>query len=167
MGPNSMTIKEEMEFRQKLLDEYENKISLPKNEVPVDNEELAKYLTMDKTAIESLDAGASICIAVRLAQFSLYMQRCINTELSRIKWANFQLSKATTEDMKSISTFLKHETKLAIISKENAVVNELCNVVEYAEERVVRLTDIVSNIKNIGYLLSLKRGSYYEHNRQS
>lgn len=167
MGQLTMNTKEKMEYRQQCLDEYEAKLGIPSNLPPGTEDELQKYLTMDRVSIESLDSQSSLAISARLTQFSIYLQRCVNKELSRIKWAKTEITIATAEEMKEMSTFLPYDTRVAMLAKENLVVSELFKILNYAEERVARLADLASGIKNLGYVMSLKRGSTYEHNRQS
>lgn len=150
-----MNISEKLDQRRQLIDEYEKNLCLPTNIPPGDLAEIQKYMTMDKVAIESLDRNSAIAISIRLAQFALYFQRCINYEFAKQKWANAEINKAICEEIEQKNPYAKHEMKVAQIAKENTAVNELRQIAINAEQRVELLNNIANDVKNLGYIFSL------------
>lgn len=158
------TQKDQMEERQKLLDEYEKSLGLPINTPPGEEEELQFYLDMNRTAIEALDASTSASISVRLSQFAFYFQRAINRERSIKTWANEQLSFITAEEVLQLDKYTPN--KIALICKHNKAADELRRIALYAQQRIERLEELAAGLKSIGYVISLvckaKIGERYE-----
>lgn len=61
---------------------------LPYNQLPGNQEEFKKYLSMDISELEKLDTRDCANITYRLGQFAIYIQRCLNQEKSRSRVIN-------------------------------------------------------------------------------
>ena len=75
------TAKEELQYWDSILDEYENGLNLPNYQIAISAfgaEEINQYLSMNRDVIEKLSPEDCAQIAYRLGQYSLYMQRTIN-----------------------------------------------------------------------------------------
>ena len=161
MGQNIImtTQKERLDKRRELLDSYEQSLFLPNHSPPGTEAELQGYLNLDRTEIESLHPHQAVSISVRLGQFSFYFHRCLNREISNRTWAQSELDRIVAEHSQDYSTYIKADHKIHLVCKENGVAAELRSIVVYAQQRIDRLSDLHSEIKNIAYLLSLLRKS--------
>lgn len=61
---------------------------LPYNQLPGNQEEFKRYLSMDIAELEKLDTRDCANITYRLGQFAIYVQRCLNQEKSRSRVIN-------------------------------------------------------------------------------
>ena len=85
---SNQTAKEQVQSWDKILDEYEQSIGLPKySPTLLPEEELNTYLTMDRNALEKLGPEDCAQISYRLGQYSFHLQRTVNRELARLNWA--------------------------------------------------------------------------------
>ena len=165
MGQNPImaTAQEKMEFRENLLDEYEKSIHVPSNLPPGMETELQQYLSMDKVAIESLDRESSLAISIRLAQYAIFVRRCVNKEKGRIRWANDEITKMSAKQYNQFDPYIRYEVRLAMICGQDTAAQELQSIITYAQQRVDRLDELASDIKNLGYIFSLlykNKGDY-------
>ena len=150
-----MNQQEVLSNNSRLLDEYEKKQGLPPLTSPGNEEELQEYLCMDRDVIESLTPERCISVAVRLSQFSFYLQRCINKNKAIIKFADHEMNKIISKEIGQYDKFTKHDTKVYQISMQNSAVKELLKIRSYAEQVVERFDGLSNGIKNLSYVVSL------------
>ena len=155
--PTRLTEKQKLDVRDKVLDDFEKKLGLPKNIVPGSEEELQGYLTMDRTEIEAYSSDELRSISIRLAQYSIYIQRVVNRCKAIFAWSSSEFYKITANDMLQFNgdKFLPKETKLALVAKKNLSARELEDINLYAQQTIDRLNELASGIKNLSYIISL------------
>ena len=139
----------------KLLDEYENKIGLPVNVPPGDENELQEYLSMDRQTVEAMSPDRAIAISVRLSQYSFYLQRCLNRDKAIKTWADSELNSIIATHFNDYDKYTKYEMRASLICKENSAAKELQSIMIYASQRIERLNDLSGGIKNLSYVISL------------
>jgi hypothetical protein len=147
------TAKEQMETVVKALDDYEKSIGLPEPITPGTEEELQQYFSMNRDELESLSARDCAAISLRLAQFSLYIQRLYNRETSRLNWAKTTLSESIAKEFGNYSQYTKYDIKVALIAKENEFVRKVQQIINYAQQRMDRLYFLSTNIKYLSEVM--------------
>lgn len=153
-GSNKMsTQKELLHQRQKLLDEYEKSIGLPDHTPPGEENELQQYLHMTRNQIEALDSATAFSISARLSQFAFYFQRAINREKSNKIWAEAQLARIVCKEALQYDKYTPNKTEL--VCRENVAAYELKQIAIYAEQRIARIEEISSGLRNLSYVLSM------------
>ena len=150
-----LSIKDKMAIREGFLNEYERGLQIPSNQSPGTDAELQSYLNMDKVVIESLDRESAIAISIRLAQYSIYIQRCVNTEKGRIRWAESEINKMVAHQYNQFDQFIKHDIRRAMICNQDSAAFEYQKIITFAEQRCDRLNEIAQGVKNLGYIFSL------------
>lgn len=154
MGTNdTVTQREKLEKRRQLLDDYEHSIGLPSNTPPGTENELQQYLNMTRNQIEALDITTALSISIRLSQFSIYFQRAINREKTNKTWAESELSFLICKEALQFDRYTPHKTEL--ICRENIAANELRQILNYAQQRIERLEELASGLRNLSYVISL------------
>lgn len=144
--------KDDLETRDKLLNEYEHTISVPEMRSPGSETELEQYLTMDRAHIESLSVDECGIIAMRLVQFGFHIQRAQNRELSRASWAKNQINISTANTIQSYKGYGREE-KLWQAIKESEHATKLNQIQTYAEQRATRLNFMSSGINNLAEMI--------------
>lgn len=142
-------------MRNQVLDDYEGKVGLPENNAPGDNAELQEYLSMDRQVIEAMSPNRAISISIRLSQYQFYLQRCLNREKAIKTWSESELNSIAAVSISQYDKFLKHDMKMALIAKDNSAAKELYKMLAYATQRIDRLSELSSGIKNLSYVISL------------
>lgn len=146
------TAKEKMEYVDRLLDDYEGKLGLPKFTESAISNEISEYLAMTKEQLESLSPEECAEIAVRLDQASFTVQRAINREVSHVTWA--------TEILKLAVAGKGNNYKGSFQQQENQAINEdgytraVFNIKAYAQQRVDRLNFLSAGLHRLGEKLS-------------
>jgi len=148
-----MSQKELLQRRQALLDEYEQSIGLPQNSINAEENELSQYLSMTRNQIEALDSTTALAISARLSQFAFYFQRAINREKANKIWAESQLASIVCKEALQYDKYTPNKTEL--VCRENSAARELKNIAVYAEQRITRLLDISSGLRNLSYVLTM------------
>lgn len=156
-------IDERMEEVNKALDEYENKIGLPALAPPGAEEELNRYLNMNRDELRTLSQVECGEIAYRLAQFSLYVQRLINKEKARRTWAGNIAKQTIAPLLSSYDKYTKYSVKVDLISRENSTLTKLRNIMRYARQRIQRLEFVSNGIRFMAETLTdLRRAKIAE-----
>lgn len=152
------TTKEELETWDNLLDEYENRIGLPRYiEEVLPEEELQKYLTMSRDVLEKTTPEDCGQIAYRLAQFSFHVQRTLNREQARLNWADETIKEVIADDINNYKGYGYVEKSTQAI-KHNDKASKLNKIKKYAKQRSDRLTYLATSIKNLSdILISIQR----------
>jgi len=148
---NSAT--EQINYWDKVLDEYESGLGLPKYvSLVLSEQELNQYLTMDRNVIEKLSPEDCAQISYRLAQFSFHIQRTINREQARLNWAEESIKEVIADEINNFKGYGYLE-KSAQAIKHNEKAQALNKIKKYARQRSDRLSYIASSIKNLSEII--------------
>jgi hypothetical protein len=93
------TSKEELQYWDDILDQYEQNLGLPEYAVSFASDEINTYLTMNRDSIEKLSPEDCAQIAYRLAQFSFHLQRSINREIARHNWSEEKIKETISDEI--------------------------------------------------------------------
>jgi hypothetical protein len=161
---NTKTSKEEVSEWDKILDEYETSVGMPKyvsDSMP--ESELNDYLTMSRDSLEKLTVEDCGQIAYRLGQFAFHIQRTINRETARFNWAEETIKEIIADDINNYKGYGYVEKSSQAI-KHNDKASSLQKIKKYAKQRSDRLTYIASSVKNLSdILLSIIRLKGMKH----
>lgn len=147
------TAKEELQYWDTILDEYENSIGLPVYAAQsLPEQELNTYLTMDRQSIEKLSPEDCAQISYRLSQFSFHLQRTLNREIARYSWADDSIKDTIADELNNYKGYGYIEKSLQAI-KHNDKANALNNIRKYAKQRMDRLSYLANNLKNLSDIL--------------
>jgi len=152
------TSSDQVNYWDKVLDEYESSLGLPAyaNKV-LPEEELNQYLTMDRNVIEKLTPEDCAQISYRLAQFSFHIQRTINRELARYNWAEETLKETIADEINNYKGYGYIEKSTQAI-KHNEKASSLNKIKKYAKQRSDRLSYISASVKNLSdIILSIQK----------
>lgn len=152
------TSKEELEYWDKILDEYESSLGIPASIANAESSnELNSYLSMNRDAIEKLTPEDCFQIAYRLGQMAFHIQRSVNREIARHNWAEDSLKLVIADDINNYKGYGYME-KLYQAIKNNDKANSLHKIQKYAKQRIDRLSYLSNNLKNLSdILLSIQR----------
>ena len=152
--------KEEVQYWDQILDEYENKIGFSKyvselTDMP--ESELNQYLTMNRDVLEKLTPEDCGQISYRLGQFAFHVQRTINREIARYNWAEESIKETIADEINNYKGYGYIEKSQQAI-KHNDKAEALNNIKKYAKQRSDRLSYLANSIKNLSdILLSIQR----------
>jgi hypothetical protein len=149
---------EQINYWDKVLDEYETGLGLPQYAAQfLSEQELKTYLTMDRDMLEKLSPEDCAQIAYRLAQFSFHTQRTLNREMARYNWADETIKETIADDINNYKGYGYIE-KSAQAIKHNDKAATLQKIKKYAKQRSDRLTYLSSSIKNLSdIILSIQK----------
>jgi hypothetical protein len=133
-----------------ILDEYESSIGLSKFKEKAIDDEVKKYLSMDRNQIEKLSVQECGEAALMLGGLSFHIQRCFNREMSRVNWADGLLKKTISGEELQYRGSWESQYNQAI--KNNDYANDLLKLKNYAKQRADRLTYLASSAKNMSDL---------------
>lgn len=153
------TSKEEVKYWDDILDEYESSIGLGKysDGQGFTEEELNIYFTMNRDAIEKLSPEDCAQISYRLGQYSFYLQRTVNREIARCKWAEENIKETIADEINNYKGYGFVEKSLQAI-KHNDKASSLNKIKVYAQQRIDRLSYLANGVKNLSdILLSVQR----------
>ena len=150
--------KEELQYWDKILDEYENSIGLSEYTTnTVSNQEINTYTSMTRDEIEKLNPEDCAQIAYRLSQFAFYLQRSINREIARYNWAEESIKEVIADEVNNYKGYGYIEKSLQAI-KHNEKATGLNSIKKYAKQRSDRLQYLANNIKNLSdIMLSIQK----------
>lgn len=150
--------KEEINYWDSILDEYENSIGLPSYAADsVSSTELNHYLIMSRDELEKLGPEDCAQISYRLGQFSFHVQRSLNRELARYNWADEMIKEVIADEINNYKGYGYVEKAYQAI-KHNEKASSLNNIKKYAKQRSDRLSYLANNLKNLSdILLSIQR----------
>lgn len=147
------TSKEELEYWDKILDEYENSIGLPSNNSNTEtSDELNQYLTMSRDVIEKLTPEDCAQISYRLGQMSFHIQRTLNREIARHNWAEDTAKMVIAEELNNYKGYGYIE-KFYQAVKNNDRASSLYKIQKYAKQRMDRLSYLSNSLKNLSDIL--------------
>ena len=155
--------KEELQYWDNVLDEYENSIGLPVyNASNMSESELNDYLTMDRTRIEKLSPEDCAQIAYRLSQLSFHIQRTLNREIARNNWSESVIKETIADELNSYKGYGYTEKSLQAI-KHNEKALGLNNIKKYAQQRIDRLSYLANSIKNLSDIILAVQKTKVKH----
>lgn len=144
-----MSSKDEVEYWDKILDEYESGIGLTQYRSDILPEsELSTYLTMTRDELEKLTPDDCGQIAYRLGQFSFHVQRTVNREQARYDWADDTIKSVIADEINSYKGYGYVEKSLQAI-KHNDRAASLDKIRKYAKQRINRLSYLANSINNL------------------
>lgn len=153
------TAKEELQYWDSILDDYENSLAMPKytSQYGVNESEINTYLTMSRDELEKLSPEDCAQIAYRLAQFSFHIQRSLNREIARYNWSEESIKETIADELNNYKGYGFVEKSLQAI-KHNDKAITLNNIKKYAKQRMDRLSYLSNSIKNLSdILLSIQK----------
>lgn len=133
-----------------ILDEYETSIGLSRFKEQAMEDEVKKYLSMDRNQIEKLSLQECGEAALMLGGLSFHIQRCFNRENSRVNWADNLLKKTIAGEELQYRGSWESQYNQAV--KHNDYANDLLKLKNYAKQRADRLTYLASSAKNMSDL---------------
>jgi hypothetical protein len=148
------TAKEELQYWDKILDEYEKTLSLPEYGIgcAVTETEINQYLSMTRDEVEKLTPEDCAQIAYRFSQFAFYVQRSLNREIARYNWADEGIKETIADEINNYKGYGYIEKSLQAI-KHNDKASSLNSIKKYAKQRIDRLSYIANNIKNLSEVI--------------
>jgi hypothetical protein len=149
MSEEIKTAKDKLNYIDAILDEYETKCGLPICKAPGAEEELDRYLSMDRDEIEKLTPDLCSGILYRLSQYAFYLKRLYNREKSRVIWAKQQLNEIVAKEIDNYDKYTKSDINIAKIANSNSYALSLQKIMTYAEQRSVRLENMADFIKHL------------------
>lgn len=146
------TSKEELEYWDKILDEYENSIGIPNVNNPENSKELDEYLNMSRDVLEKLNPEDCFQIAYRLGQMAFHIQRTLNREIARHNWAEDSVKLVVAEELNNYKGYGYIE-KFYQAVKNNDKAQMLHKIQKYAKQRMDRLGYLSNSIKNLSDII--------------
>lgn len=158
------TTKEEVQYWDSILDEYEKSLGLSKYSESHNftETELNDYLGMSRDAIEKLTPEDCAQIAYRLAQYAFFIQRTINREQARHNWADESIKEVIADEINNYKGYGYVEKSLQAI-KHNDRATGLNNIKKYAKQRIDRLAYLATNIKNLSDVIMAVQKNKVKH----
>lgn len=149
---------DQVNYWDKILDEYENSLGLPVYSAGfLPESELNEYLSMNRDVLEKLGPEDCAQISYRLAQFSFHVQRTLNRENARFNWAEESIKETIADEINNYKGYGYIEKSTQAI-KHNDKANSLNKIKKYAKQRSDRLTYLASSVKNLSdILLSIQK----------
>lgn len=139
-----------MNYVMQILDEYEASLGLPKYTEEFDNE-AGKYLNLSRTQIEKLTYDECVTGVTLLAGLSFHIQRALNRENARIKWANAEIRQEISGTESNYRG--SWESQFYQAAMANDYTRAVLKIRNYAEQRAERLSFIAKSIDNIAAAL--------------
>lgn len=155
---NNKSSKEEIQYWDKILDEYEYSIGLAEYATNIiSTEEINKYTSMSRDEIEKLSPEDCAQISYRLSQFSFYLQRSLNREIARYNWADENIKDVIADEINNYKGYGYIEKSIQAI-KHNEKASGLNSIKKYAKQRGDRLQYLANSIKNLSdIMLSIQK----------
>jgi hypothetical protein len=148
-----MSSKDEIEYWDNILDDYENQLGFTKYKSDVlSEEELNAYLVMNRNELEKLTPDDCGQIAYRLSQFSFHIQRTLNREQARHDWAEDTIKTVIADEINSYKGYGYLEKSLQAI-KHNDKAISLDKIRKYAKQRINRLAYLANSLNNLSNIL--------------
>lgn len=170
MGQTNMNIDQLQVKAEQVLDSYEKLSGIPEFSM-FDSTQVDRYFTMTIEQLNRLPPTECAEAAYILAQYSFHLQRVYNRESAKHRWAQDQMSKLVCDKLQNYDTYMKYDHKIALIAKENNVVERLQEIISYSGQMMERMNFLSTSIKNMCETMSnvQKAKSYsnkaaqYEH----
>ncbi len=144
---SSLTPKGRMEAVEKILDEYETALGLPRfQEDYVGESEVTTYIEMDRRSMEKLTLEDCAEIAIALDQFAFHLQRAVNRENARVNWATDLLKEMISGRECQYQGSWDSQFHQAV--KGDAFTRQVAKIQRYAQQRSDRITYLANAVRN-------------------
>lgn len=148
-----MNTKEQVEYWDGILDQYETSVGLPQYKAhQLDEQELENYFSMNRDALEKLTPDDCGQISYRLAQFAFHIQRTLNREIARYNWAEEGIKETIADEINNYKGYGYVEKSCQAI-KHNEKATTINKVRKYCKQRMDRLSYLANSIKNLSDIL--------------
>lgn len=162
----SKTAKEELQYWDTILDEYEKSISFPiYSPSSLAESELNEYLTMNRDSLEKLSPEDCAQIAYRLGQFAFHIQRTLNREIARHNWSDETIKETIADEINNYKGYGYIEKSLQAI-KHNDKAQSLNSIRKYAKQRIDRLSYLANCVKNLSDIILSVQKTKVKHGSQ-
>lgn len=156
-----MNQNEQLNEFMKVLDEYANKVGINKFQ----NKEIDEILEADETTRLGWTEEQLYAKSFTLFSYSGYLQRCINQQTIKLKWAQSNIRVLYGKETPKYDRFSYQEKQDAAIS-DNEAIKALHQIIMNAETRIAQLYDISRYVSEMGRTLvesaKSKRADKYE-----
>lgn len=143
-GPKELeNAKSVMEKIDAALADYEKASGLPSI---TPNSEAEQYLNMSHKELQPMTAELCGEAAVVLAQYSFHLQRCYNSELARITWAEDSIRRTITDSINQVRGASFEERKMQA-TKQNEYAFKLDQIRTWAKCRADKLSYLASKVE--------------------
>lgn len=162
---SEQTVSERLAEIDKVLDGYEEQRGLKPS---IAKQKVSDYLDLSEDQLDKFTASECGNAAYMLSGFALHIQREINKEVSRVTWADTNLSILLADKLSKYHGVSYEERKNQAI-KDNDYAMKLYKIKVYAQQRADRLSYLPSRIEYVASKLtdSQKRKSYEERKEQT
>ncbi len=133
-----------------ILDEYEKGHNL---NFPAFSHDMSFYWNMSRDYIEALSREEREEIAIQLTQQAMYIQRLFNRERARVSFCDASIHNVCAKEWDNYNHVFKHDMRVAVISRENKVVEKLLKIKNHAKVRMDSLDGVTSIIRHLSDLL--------------
>lgn len=154
------TPEEKLEEVNRMLDEYEESLGLPKPDNK-NGDLVKKYLSMHKSELERIHPAECDEMVVVLNSYAMYLNRKSNRERANMKWAEKCLKYSLAGKTQQYTGSWENQEYSAI--KENAYCQGLIKIITAAQQRIDTLYFLSANVKDISD--SLKNLAYGKRQR--
>ena len=142
------TAKENMELLENLLDEYEQKLGLPKFVEDNKFNDVEGYLSYTRDQLDQLAPDVANEISFRLVSYAIYLGRAYNREISRQNWAKSEIDNIIGPKLNNYTGYgYKEKFPAALADDEYAMALE--EIRQYSVQRSDRLNYVSSNINKL------------------
>lgn len=129
-----------MNARDKLLDEYENSLGLPKYDQNfAQADKIKEYLEYGQDELERLTPEQCSEISGVLKSFAFHMQRARNREVARMSWAKGQLRKLVTPKLGQYRGCGSFENIFDAACLGDNYTADIMSIRDFAQQRADRL----------------------------
>lgn len=147
---NKSTPEERLKQLDKILDEYENSLGLPKFVEQIDEEQITKYCQMSRTQMEALDVESCAEISLLLGGYAFHLQRAFNRENARVNWADNILKSLVSGRETQYRGNWESQFHQAVQGDEYT--KKIFKIKSYAKNRADRIQFLSNSVKNISDL---------------
>jgi len=135
-----------------ILNEYSDHLKLKGNASPIESFEM--YSSMSRDQLDKLDAETCYEISMELLQYSIFLQREINREQSRINWCDAYISNVVSKHWNNYDKYMPKDIKVAAISEEYPNLKKALSIKSKAECLIKSVEHLPNLIKNYSDLFS-------------
>jgi|ETNvirenome_6_85_1030632.scaffolds.fasta_scaffold71466_2 hypothetical protein len=130
-----------------LLNDYDERLCLKHI---THSPEVEKILTISYVELKALSAERCGECAVLLAQYGIFVQKEINRQTAKMKWAEKGIHIMAAKYGKNYSQYMKFEEKQATIISDNSAAFKLHKLKQISQAIVDELSYITSRINTMG-----------------
>jgi hypothetical protein len=164
---DNLRVDENLIQSQEQLDKFEkeNNVFEPKGDY---EPEVKKYFEMDRRTLERLSKEDCAVAAYELAQYSYWIQRALNRENSKLRWAESALDVYVGKVGKQYKTssYIKYEEIKNIVIADNSHSAALFAAKMTAQLRVDRLFFLAGKIEFMSKTMLGLKHAKYDNNSQ-